>query len=91
MDSWWPPLGAGLIVSAAIVAAAVWPKEAKPKRAPDRSPRVEATIDLPGNSQVHVIAVPTGYKESSRCVVAVSAAGQTSVACTQREFDLADD
>lgn len=60
------------------------PREREPAKA-----RIEATLELPaGDGRIHIVAVPTGHMESTRCVVVTSGAGGPAVACTPKDFDL---
>lgn len=46
-------------------------------------------LQLPhGDGRVHVVVIPTGYLEASRCVIAVAASGTMSTSCTARDIDL---
>lgn len=64
------------------------PRVAMPP-APPPGARVEATLQLPhGDGRVHVVVIPTGYLEASRCVIAVAAGGAMSTSCTARDLDL---
>jgi hypothetical protein len=55
--------------------------------------QLEQVVQLPGGQgTVHVLRVPTGYMESTRCVVVTSPAGGPAVSCTPKDFDIpADD
>lgn len=68
------------------------PPIARPARTdrPVAQARIEKSIELPGGQgTVHVLAVPTGVMESSRCVVVTSAGGSPAVSCIAKDIDLA--
>lgn len=79
-----------ILASCAILAACDQPKKPPRERAPAET-RVEKVIDLGGGNTVHVLAVPTGFMESTRCVVITSAAGSPAVSCTPKDIDLTRD
>lgn len=79
-----------LALALAVAGCGPEPRVAMPP-APPPGARVEATLQLPhGDGRVHVVVIPTGYLEASRCVIAVAASSAAiSTSCTQRDFDAA--
>lgn len=83
-----------LLIGAATTLAACDKHEPRTRQAATLDkPRLVDTIELPaGDGRVHVLAIPTGYLESTRCVVAVTPGSSPSVACTPKDLDIpADD
>ena len=88
-----PNLLALAAAAAAIIAAGCSKHEpAAPATPPPPPPaaRVETTLQLPhGDGRVHIVVIPTGYLEASRCVVAVAASSAAiSTSCTSRDLEL---
>lgn len=51
------------------------------------APRVVASLPLPGPG-IHVVAIPNELMESTRCIVAVTDAGNVATSCAPKELDL---
>ena len=87
-----PYLLALAAAAAAIIAAGCSKHEPAAPASPPPPPaaRVETTLQLPhGDGRVHIVVIPTGYLEASRCVVAVAASSAAiSTSCTPRDLEL---
>lgn len=79
---------ATMLCLAAAGSLAACDKPPKPPRdGPPPRARIEASIELPGGNIAHILVVPTGYMESSRCVVVTSSFGP-AVSCTPKDLDM---
>lgn len=85
-----PIAGLAVAMTAAIGGCAKHQDAAPATPAPPPVARIETTLQLPnGDGRVHVVVIPTGYLEASRCVIAVAASSAAiSTSCAQRDLDL---
>lgn len=76
-----------LVVSGLLASCSPAPKP-QPKKPPrSMEPRVSATLPLSGQAGiVHVIEIPSGVIDVTRCVVATSSSGHISTACSPPEI-----
>lgn len=83
-----PCVSFGLLMLVACDRPAKVPRE----RPPPPTARIERSIELPGGQgTAHILFVPTGILESSRCVVVIGATGAPAVSCTPKDIDLSLD